>query len=289
MFVDRTLNPFIGRLAESEAPLTGINTQEIYKTSRLVSNLTGMLVQPNKAIVGANAFAHESGIHQDGMLKNRQTYEIMDAKTIGLTDTVLVLGKHSGRNAFRSRLNELGFELTDQEVNKAFVRFKELADKKKEVNDRDLESIVNDEVQQVPELFRLELVQVSCGDSACPTATVRLINPNGEELTDAATGTGPVDAVYKAINRVVNVPNQLIEFSVQSVTAGIDAIGEVTIRLKYGDRIYSGHAANTDIIVASAQAYVNALNRLYASLQMAENQPAISSSCPQGVASQTVG
>ncbi|MBD1823118.1 2-isopropylmalate synthase [Cyanobacteria bacterium FACHB-DQ100] len=270
-------NPYLGRPAESEAPLTHINTQEIYKTSRMVSNLTGMLVQPNKAIVGANAFAHESGIHQDGMLKNRQTYEIMDAKTIGLTDTLLVLGKHSGRNAFRSRLNELGFELTDQEINKAFVRFKELADKKKEVTDRDLESIVNDEVQQVPDLFRLELVQVSCGNTTCPTATVRLINPDGQELTDAATGTGPVDAVYKAINRVVNVPNQLIEFSVQSVTAGIDAIGEVTIRLKYGDRIFSGHSANTDIIVASAQAYVNALNRLYASLQITENKQAVAS------------
>jgi 2-isopropylmalate synthase len=264
-------NSFLGRPVESDAPLTQINTQEIYKTSRMVSTLTGMLVQPNKAIVGANAFAHESGIHQDGMLKNRQTYEIMDAQTIGLTNTQqLVLGKHSGRNAFRTRLKELGYELSEQDLNKAFLRFKELADKKKEVGDRDIEAIVNDEVQQVPDLFRLELVQVSCGNRSCPTATVSLINPDGEELTDAATGTGPVDAVYKAINRVVNVPNQLIEYSVQSVTAGIDAIGEVTIRLKYGDRIFSGHAANTDIIVASAQAYVNALNRLYASLQPAE-------------------
>jgi 2-isopropylmalate synthase len=260
-------NPYLGRSVESQEPLTQINTQEIYKTSRMVSNLTGMLVQPNKAIVGANAFAHESGIHQDGMLKNKQTYEIMDAQTIGLTETTLVLGKHSGRNAFRTRLKELGFDLSEQELNKAFIRFKELADKKKEVGDRDLEAIVNDEVQQVPDLFRLERVQVSCGNPSCPTATVTLINPNGDELTDAATGTGPVDAIYKAINRVVNVPNQLIEFSVQSVTAGIDAIGEVTIRLKYGDRVYSGHSANTDIIVASAQAYVNALNRLYASLQ----------------------
>lgn len=266
-------NPFLGRPQSSEAPLTNINTQEIYKTSRLVSNLTGMLVQPNKAIVGANAFAHESGIHQDGMLKNKQTYEIMDAQSIGLTSNQLILGKHSGRNAFRTRLKELGFDLTDHELNKAFLRFKELADKKKEVSDRDLESIANDEVQQVPELFRLEFVQVSCGDRACPTATVSLRTPDGQELTDAATGTGPVDAVYKAINRLVNVPNQLIEFSVQSVTAGIDAIGEVTIRLKYGGRIFSGHAANTDIIVASAQAYVNALNRLYAALQPTEAEP----------------
>jgi 2-isopropylmalate synthase len=260
-------NPFLGRSPESEAPLTNIDTRQLYKTSRLVSNLTGMLVQPNKAIVGANAFAHESGIHQDGVLKHKLTYEIMDAQSIGLNDNQIVLGKHSGRNAFRTRLKELGFELGDQELNRAFLRFKELADKKKEITDWDLEAIANDEVQQVPELFRLEHVQVSCGDHARATATVTLQTPTGEELTDAAIGTGPVDAVYKAINRVVDIPNQLIEFSVQSVTAGIDAIGEVTIRLKHDDRIFSGHGAHTDIIVASAQAYMNALNRLYGSLQ----------------------
>ena len=260
-------NPFLGREPESEAPLTNIDTRQIYKTSRLVSNLTGMLVQPNKAIVGANAFAHESGIHQDGILKNKLTYEIMDAESIGLTNNQIVLGKHSGRNAFRSRLRELGFELSENELNKAFIRFKELADKKKEISDWDLEAIANDETQQTPELFHLELVQVSCGNQARPTATVCLRNPGGEELMDAAIGTGPVDAVYKAINRVVNVPNELIEFSVQSVTKGIDAMGEVTIRLRYDHRVFSGHAANTDIIVASAQAYVNALNRLYGSLQ----------------------
>jgi 2-isopropylmalate synthase len=260
-------NPFLGRPVDSETPLTNINTTEIYRTSRLVSNLTGMLVQPNKAIVGANAFAHESGIHQDGMLKNRNTYEIMDAKSIGLTDNQIVLGKHSGRNAFRTRLKELGYELADQELNKAFVRFKEVADKKKETTDWDLESIVNDETQQPPELFRLETVQVSCGDNAQPTATIKIRTPDGQELMDAAIGTGPVDAVYKAINRVIDVPNQLIEFSVQSVTGGIDALGEVTIRLQHGDRIFSGRSANTDIIVASAQAYVNALNRLYQVLQ----------------------
>ncbi|MBF2000394.1 MAG: 2-isopropylmalate synthase [Synechococcales cyanobacterium C42_A2020_086] len=260
-------NPFLGRAPESEAPLTNIDTRQLYKTSRLVSNLTGMLVQPNKAIVGANAFAHESGIHQDGVLKHKLTYEIMDAQSIGLTDNQIVLGKHSGRNAFRTRLKELGYELADQELNRAFLRFKELADKKKEITDWDLEAIVNDETQQAPELFRLEHVQVSCGDHARPTATVTLRTPDGEELTDAAIGTGPVDAVYKAINRVIDIPNQLIEFSVQSVTAGIDAIGEVTIRLKHEDRIFSGHGANTDIIVASAHAYVSALNRLVATLQ----------------------
>ncbi|MDX2241798.1 MAG: 2-isopropylmalate synthase [Leptolyngbyaceae cyanobacterium bins.302] len=265
-------NTFLGRAADSEAPLTNIDTRQLYKTSRLVSNLTGMLVQPNKAIVGANAFAHESGIHQDGVLKNKLTYEIMDAQLIGLTDNQIVLGKLSGRNAFRSRLKELGFDLTEQELNKAFIRFKELADKKKEISDRDLEAIVNDEIRQSPELFKLELVQVSCGDHASPTATVKLQTPDGQELMDAAIGTGPVDAVYKAINRVVNVPNELIEYSVQSVTAGIDAIGEVTIRLRHDDRIFAGHAANTDIIVASAQAYINALNRLYAALQQTEDR-----------------
>jgi len=264
-------NPFLGRPVASEAPLTNIDTRHIYKTSRLVSNLTGMLVQPNKAIVGANAFAHEAGIHQDGVLKHKLTYEIMDAQSIGLTDNQIVLGKHSGRNAFRTRLKELGFELPDQALNRAFLRFKELADKKKEITDWDLEAIVNDENQQVPELFKLELVQVSCGDHARPTATVTVRTPDGKELTDAAIGTGPVDAVYKAINRVVDIPNQLIEFSVQSVTAGIDAIAEVTIRLKYEDRIFSGHGASTDSIVASAHAYMNALNRLYATLQQGKS------------------
>jgi 2-isopropylmalate synthase len=257
-------NPFLGRAVNSEEPLTKIDTRQIYKTSRLVSSLTGMIVQPNKAIVGANAFAHESGIHQDGVLKNKLTYEIMDAQLIGLTDNQIVLGKLSGRSAFRNRLQELGIDLNENDLNKAFLRFKDVADKKKEITDRDLEAIVNDEIKQTPQSFILERVQVSCGDNACPTATVTVILPNGEEVTDAAIGTGPVDAIYKAINRVVNVPNELIEFSVQSVTAGIDALGEVTIRLKYDDRTYSGYAANTDIIVASAQAYINALNRLYA-------------------------
>jgi 2-isopropylmalate synthase len=259
-------NPFLGRPPESTAPLTNIDTTQIYKTSRLVSNFTGLVVQANKAIVGANAFAHESGIHQDGILKNKLTYEIMDAQSIGLTNNLIVLGKHSGRNAFRSRLKELGYELTEDELNKAFVQFKELADKKKEVSDLDLEAIVNDELRQVPDAYKLEQVQVSCGDRALPTATVTVITPDGQELTDAAVGTGPVDAVYKAINRVVNIPNQLTEFSVQAVTAGIDALGEVTIRLKHEQGSFAGHAADTDIVVASARAYMNALNKLYYAL-----------------------
>ncbi|TYQ25987.1 2-isopropylmalate synthase [Pseudanabaena sp. UWO311] len=261
-------NSFLGRPAESTVPLCNIDTKQIYKTSRLVSNLTGMLVQPNKAIVGANAFAHESGIHQDGVLKNRLTYEIMDAQSIGLTDNLIVLGKLSGRNALSSRLRELGFELSEQELNAAFVRFKELADKKREISDRDLEAIVNDEIRHAPEAFKLDHVQVSCGDRAIPTATVTIVMPDGAEITDASVGTGPVDAIYKAINRIVNVPNQLIEYSVQSVTAGIDALGEVTIRLKHPDvGTLSGHSANTDIIVASARAYLSALNKLYFALQ----------------------
>lgn len=260
-------NPFLGRPADSDEPLTNIDSRQIYKTSRLVSTLTGMLVQPNKAIVGANAFAHESGIHQDGVLKNKLTYEIMDAESIGLTENQIVLGKLSGRHAFQTRLKELGFEMADDELNKAFVKFKDLADKKKEITDWDLEAIANDEVHQAPALFRLELVQVSCGDKSRPTATVTVRTPAGEELTDAAIGTGPVDAIYRAINRVVNVPNELIEFSVQSVTRGIDAIGEVTIRLRHEGKVFAGHSANTDIIVASAEAYISALNRLYRTLQ----------------------
>lgn len=267
-------NIFLGRPEESTAPLCNIDTKQIYKTSRLVSNLTGMLVQPNKAIVGANAFAHESGIHQDGVLKNRLTYEIMDAKSIGLTDNLIVLGKLSGRKALSSRLKELGFELSEQELNAAFVRFKELADKKREISDRDLEAIVNDEIRHAPEAFRLDHIQVSCGDRAIPTATITIVMPDGTEVTDASVGTGPVDAIYKAINRIVNVPNNLIEYSVQSVTAGIDALGEVTIRLKHPDvGTFSGHSANTDVIVASARAYLNALNKLHFALQATNASP----------------
>lgn len=269
-------NTYLGRPAESTTPLCNIDTKQIYKTSRLVSNLTGMLVQPNKAIVGANAFAHESGIHQDGVLKNRLTYEIMDAQSIGLTDNLIVLGKLSGRNALSSRLKELGFELSEQELNAAFVRFKELADKKREISDRDIEAIVNDEIRHAPEAFKLDHVQVSCGDRAIPTATVTVVMPDGQEITDASVGTGPVDAIYKAINRIVNVPNQLIEYSVQSVTAGIDALGEVTIRLKHPDAgTLSGHSANTDIIVASARAYLSALNKLYFALQTPRDRKSV--------------
>jgi 2-isopropylmalate synthase len=257
-------NPFLGRPVDSNAPLTGIRTQEIYKTSRLVSQLTGMLVQPNKAIVGANAFAHESGIHQDGVLKHRETYEIMDASTIGLSENQIVLGKHSGRNAFRTRLQELGFDLNETDLNNAFHRFKEIADKKKEITDWDLEAIVRDELQvSVESGFQLEHVQVTCGDCTCPTATVTIVKPDGKILTHAAVGVGPIDAVYRAVNQLVGIPNQLAEFSVQSVTEGIDALGTVTVRLRQSDRLFSGNASDTDIVVAAAHAYMSALNRLY--------------------------
>jgi 2-isopropylmalate synthase len=261
-------NPFLGRSAQSTEPLTAVRTEEITKTSRLVSNLTGMLVQPNKAIVGANAFAHESGIHQDGVLKNRLTYEIIDARTVGLSDNRLSLGKLSGRSAFRARLEELGYQLEGEDLNDAFLRFKDLADRKREISDRDLEAIVSEQVQQQQQAqFLLKRVQVSCGTGLLPTATVTLETSDGEELSEARIGTGPVDAVCQALNALAGVPNDLVEFSVKSVTEGIDAMGEVTIRLRADGVLYSGHSADTDIVVAAAQAFVNALNRLVAGAQ----------------------
>ncbi|WP_320674810.1 2-isopropylmalate synthase [Prochlorococcus sp. MIT 1341] len=257
-------NPFFGRESNSPTPLTAVRTEEITKTSRLVSNLTGMVVQPNKAIVGANAFAHESGIHQDGVLKNRLTYEIVDAQTVGLTDNRISLGKLSGRSAVRARLEELGYDLTRDDLNEAFARFKDLADRKRDITDRDLEAIVSEQVQQPEARFQLHLVQVSCGNSIKPTATVTLSDQNGPERSTAAVGTGPVDAVCRALNSLAGEPNELIEFSVKSVTEGIDAMGEVTIRLRRNNKLYSGHSADTDVVVAAAQAFVNALNRLVA-------------------------
>ena len=275
LYVRRSyFNPFLGRPADSSEPITGVRTEEIYKTSRLVSNLTGMAVQPNKAIVGANAFAHESGIHQDGVLKNRLTYEIIDARTIGLADNRISLGKLSGRSAFRARLEELGYILERQDLEDAFTRFKELADRKREISDRDLEAIVSEQVQQQAEArFSLKLVQVSTGTNLQPTATVTLIDSEGTEHTEAAIGTGPVDAVCQALNHLAQVPNELVEFSVKSVTEGIDAMGEVTIRLRRDGVLYSGHAADTDIVVAAAQAFVNALNRLVAGSQQTPLHP----------------
>jgi 2-isopropylmalate synthase len=245
--------------------MTGINTREIYRTSRLVSELTGFPVQPNKAIVGDNAFRHQSGIHQDGVIKMPITYEIIDPRTVGVPASSLVLGKLSGRHAFNVRLAELGYSLNEEDFSRAFQAFKELADKKKEVTDRDIASLVAEELRTVAEAYHLDRVQVTCGDRGIPTAAVKLVAPDGQVLADAALGTGPVDAVYKAINRLVGVTNTLTEFSVKSVTEGIDAIGEVLIRIESEGVTYTGRGADTDIIVASAKAYMNALNRLLAS------------------------
>ena len=259
---------------------TNIETTELYPTSRMVTRYTGLAVQANKAIVGANAFAHEAGIHQDGILKNPLTYEIMDAKTVGVSESTLVLGKLSGRHALADKLHQMGYHLDDDQLRRAFERFKRVADKKKIVSDRDLEAIVSDEVYQPVEVYALEHLQVSCGDHAIATATVSLRGPDGQVLTDAAHGTGPVDAVYKAINRLIGVPNELTEFAVNAVTEGIDALGQVTIRIEAeangdsnlplnpqtGQRnyVFSGHGASTDIVVASGRAYLSALNKLLA-------------------------
>jgi 2-isopropylmalate synthase len=266
---------------------TGIDTTQIARTSQMISSITGVPVQPNKAITGANAFSHEAGIHQDGMLKHHLTYEIMRPETVG-KDSSLVLGKHSGRHAFRKHLQELGYDLSEHELQVAFSRFKEVADKKKFVDDRDIVALIDDQLHQPAAIWILEQVQVLCGTMAIPTATVRLRGPDGKVYTDSGQGTGPVDAVYRAINRVIGQPNVLTEFSVKSVTEGIDAVGEVTIRIeehindnghagsgRYTDRsgrntrprTYTGHGVHTDIIVASAQAYMGALNKLIAARQ----------------------
>jgi 2-isopropylmalate synthase len=242
---------------------THVDTTQIYRTSRLVSDLTGFPVQPNKAIVGGNAFRHSSGLHVDGLLKKSATYEIIDPRSVGVPSSSLVLGKTSGRHAFRERLSELGYTLKEEDLNKAFAAFKELADKKKDITDRDIESLVAEEQRTVSEEYHLDRVQVTCGDQGLPMAGVRLIGPGGTIIIEGASlGTGPVDAVYKAINLCVKVPNNLTEFTVKSVTEGIDAIGEVLIRIESDGVTYTGRGADTDIIVSSAKAYINALNRL---------------------------
>ena len=253
---------------------TNIDTSQIFKTSRLVSELTGFVVQRNKSIVGSNAFRHQSGIHQDGVIKKADTYEIIDPKTVGVPSSALVLGKLSGRHAFKERLLELGYSLDEAALAHAFKAFKELADKKKDVTDRDIRSLIGEELRTASEVYHLEHVGVSCGNHSIPTATVRLTGPNKEILEDAALGTGPVDAVYKAINRIVRVPTVLTEFTISSITEGIDAIGEVLIRIESDGITYSGRGADTDIIVASAKAYMNALNRLLVSKRLGKEEEA---------------
>lgn len=245
--------------------ITGVDTTEIYKTSRLISELTGFAVQANKAIVGGNAFRHSSGLHIDGMIKDAKTYQIIDPRAIGIPASSLVLGKTSGRHAFKERLAELGYALSEEELNRAFAAFKELADKKKDVTDRDIESLVAQDKRAETETYKLDRIQVTCGDRGIPTAAVTLIAPDGKIKSDASVGTGPVDATCKVIDKIIKIPGiKLTEFTVKSVTEGIDAIGEVLIRVESSGITYTGRGAHTDIIVSSAKAYVNALNRVIA-------------------------
>ncbi len=250
----------------------GIDTKRLYPISRLVSNLTGIPVQPNKAIIGSNAFAHSSGIHQDGVLKERTTYEIINPRDVGVPDSEIILSARSGRHGLRHRLEELGYKLGDEKFEKVYHRFLEVADKKKTVETRDLEAIVADEAEMFfAETYHLDHVQVSCGDHSIPTATVQITGPDGTVYCDADHGSGPVDAVYRAINRVIGEANELTEFSIEAITEGMDAVGRVTIRIRAQEpvngearTIFSGHGADNDIVVACARAYMFALNRLIA-------------------------
>ncbi len=240
---------------------THIRTDQIFSTSRLVSMITGIIVQPNKAIVGANAFAHEAGIHQDGVLKNPMTYEIMKPETIGLSTNKLILGKHSGRHALHSHLKEMGYDLSDEELNLVFTKFKELADKKKHVVDEDLEVIVTERILRTTDVFRLEYLHVISGTTVLPMASVEL-SINERPVRGAGYGNGPIDAVYNTIAKLTGATSELLRFSVSALTGGTDALGEVTVRLRENGLIALGKGADPDIITASAKAYINGLNRL---------------------------
>jgi 2-isopropylmalate synthase len=252
---------------------TSIDTTQIVPTSKLVSSITGYPVQPNKAIVGANAFAHESGIHQDGVLKHRETYEIMRAEDVGWNANKLTLGKLSGRNAFRTRLKELGIELdTEDLLNAAFARFKDLADKKSEIFDEDLHALVSDEfVSEATENYKLVYLQVASQTGEIPHALIT-VSDNGVEHKSESDGGGPVDASFKAIEKIVNSGAELLLYSVNNITSGTDAQGEVTVRLSRGGRIVNGQGADTDIVVASAKAYLNGLNKLHSKFERAHPQ-----------------
>jgi len=240
---------------------TAVKTDQIYPTSRLVSAVTGLTVQPNKAIVGANAFAHESGIHQDGVLKEKLTYEIMTPETVGIPRSHLVLGKHSGRHAFKERLKELGYELTKEEMDAAFRRFKKMADRKKVVYDEDLVALVEDEIFRVPDKYKLLHLNVQSGTVTVPTATVQM-EVDGKVVLEAGFGNGPVDAVYKTITKITRFKGTLVNYSVSSITGGTDAQGEVTVKIEEDGITAIGQGAHTDILIASARAFVNALNKL---------------------------
>lgn len=240
---------------------TGIETTNIYKTSRLLTQITGVAVQPNKAIVGANAFAHESGIHQDGLIKEKITYEIMTPQSVGISDSNIVLGKHSGRHAVSEHLKKMGHNLTNEQLNRVTASFKELADVKKEVFDEDLEAIVYEQVFRLEDKYRLDYLNVVSGSVAIPTATMRMII-DGQMYQDAGFGIGPVDATFSVIRRITGTNYSLIKYVVNAITGGTDAQGEVTVQLRYDDRSVTGHGSHPDVIVASARAYINALNRL---------------------------
>ena len=240
---------------------TVINTELIYPTSRLVSMITGMNVQPNKAIVGAHAFAHEAGLHQDGLLKNRMTYELMKPETIGLSKNRLVLGKHSGRHALYTHLKELGYELSETELKIVFQHFKELADKKKHVVDEDLEALVTEEILRTEQVFKLEYLHVNSGTTIMPMASVKLAI-NGRSITGAGYGNGPIDSAFNTIAKLTGTSSELRRFSVSALTGGTDAQGEVTVRLRENGLVALGRGSDADIIIASAKAYINGLNRL---------------------------
>ena len=246
---------------------TTVNTRELFRISRMVSRMTGIAVQRNKAIVGANAFAHEAGIHQDGILKERSTYEIMRPEDIGIEGAELVLGKHSGRHAFRDKFNRMGIVLSDEEVERAYTKFIELADKKKHIYDDDLLAIVRDGFDTVPNAYELDYLHVSAGTGTVPTATVRL-RKGGKVLQDAGCGDGPVDAALKTIDRITRVSGTLLDFTLQSVTVGKDALGEVTVRVNFGTETVSGKAASTDIVEAGTKAYLACVNRLIFNREM---------------------
>jgi 2-isopropylmalate synthase len=240
---------------------TNIRTEFIHPTSRLVSMITGIIVQPNKAIVGANAFAHEAGIHQDGVLKNPMTYEIMRPETIGLSANKLVLGKHSGRHALRDHLKDLGYDLSDEELNLIFKKFKELADKKKHVVDEDLEVLVTEGILRTKDIFQLDYLHVTCGTTVLPMASVKL-SISGRSVKGAGYGNGPIDAAYNTIAKLTGTDSELLRFTVGALTGGTDAQGEVTVRLRENGLVSLGKGADPDIITAAAKAYVNGLNRL---------------------------
>ena len=240
---------------------TGVRTEEIFRTSRLLSHITGIHVQPNKAIVGENAFAHEAGIHQDGVLKEKSTYEIMKPEDIGRPSNKLVLGKHSGRAALNSRLKELGFDLQPSDIDRAFKKFKDLADRKKEVFDEDLVSIVTDEATQAPETYTLEYLHVLSGTGVVPSATVK-VSREGQVSQDSGIGDGPVDAVLNAIDAITGMKGRLQDYAIRAATSGKDAVGEVSVKVDFDGTVVAGKGSSTDVIEASARAYLNAINRL---------------------------